>query len=147
MEVLIKDLNANYIMDDCRIKEDVVVFDIHCQLDEVECPYCGEKSKRVHSYYIRQIQDLPIQNRQTILLVNTRKMFCDNKHCSHKTFAEKHPFVSRKGTRTERLENSIIYASAQLSSVNASKILKSGKISISKSTICTMLKKNANNCG
>lgn len=58
-----------------------------------------------------------------------------------KTFSEKHSFVDSKGKMTQRLEKNILYMSTQLSSVNASKILKTNKIEVSKSTICMMLKK------
>ena len=47
----------------------------------------------------KYIKDLPIQDRQVILLVNTRKMFCNNPNCSHKTFYEKHPFVATKAKK------------------------------------------------
>ena len=111
------------------------------------CPYCGEKSNKVHSTYEREIQDLPMQNKKVILLVKTRKMFCHNSLCSKKTFSENHHFVDRKGKKTRRLENNIIYTSTQLSSVNASKVLKTSNINVCKSSICELLKKNAIHCG
>ena len=111
------------------------------------CPYCGEKSNKVHSTYEREIQDLPMQNKKVILLVKTRKMFCHNSLCSKKTFSESHHFVDRKGKKTRRLEKNIIYTSTQLSSVNASKVLKTSNINVCKSSICELLKKNTIHCG
>ena len=35
---------------------------------------------KVHSVYQREIQDIPMPDKQTILLLNTRKMFCLNKN-------------------------------------------------------------------
>lgn len=104
-------------------------------------------SKRIHSKYRREIQDLPIQNKKVVLLVLTRKVFCDNLECSHKTFSEIHPFVSRKGRITKRLEESILSYSTHLSSIKASKLLSMSGIKIGKSSICDMLKKNPVNCG
>lgn len=64
-----------------------------------------------------------------------------NPDCSHKTFSEKHPFVTAKSKKTNRLIQNILYASSQLSSLNASKLLKSENITVCKSSICDLLKK------
>ena len=95
----------------------------------------------VHSTYQREIQDLPIQDKQVILLVDTRKMFCKNPECPHKTFAEKHSFAAPKAKKTDRLAKNIIHTSAQLSSLNASRLLKGENITVCKSSICSLLKK------
>ena len=68
-------------------------------------------------------------------------MRCMNPDCSHKTFSEKHPFVTAKSKKTNRLIQNILYASSQLSSLNASKLLKSENITVCKSSICDLLKK------
>ena len=69
-----------------------------------------------------------------------------NLDCSHKTFSEKHPFVAAKSQKTDRLIQNILYTSSQLSSLNASKLLRSENISVCKSSICDLLK-NAIHCG
>lgn len=58
-------------------------------------------SSRVHSTYQREIQDLPIHNKQTVLFVHTRKMFCENPDCQTTTFAERHPFAAKSGKKTD----------------------------------------------
>lgn len=147
MDAFIKLLSPNYELADYRIKENLVVFEIRSLTDEPECPYCGLKAKRVHSKYQREIQDLPIQGMKVILLVDTRKMFCENPTCSHRTFSEKHSFAESKGKKTNCLVKNIIYTATQLSSLSASALLKSEHITISKSSICSLLKKNAIHCG
>ena len=147
MNEFIRELGEEYILDDYKVKKDIVVFHISSRCEELVCPYFGEKSNKVHSTYEREIQDLPMQNKKVILLVKTRKMFCGNSLCSKKTFSERHHFVDRKGKKTRRLEKNIIYTSTQLSSVNASKVLKTSNIDVCKSSICELLKKNAIHCG
>ena len=147
MNEFIRELGEEYILDDYKVKKDIVVFHISSKCEELVCPYCGEKSNKVDSTYEREIQDLPMQNKKVILLVKTRKMFCHNSLCSKKTFSERHHFVERKGKKTRRLEKNIIYTSTQLSSVNASKVLKTSNIDVCKSSICELLKKNAIHCG
>ena len=90
--------------------------------------------------------DLPIQGKKVVLLVLTRKFFCDNDTCCKRTFSERHPFVDANGKRTKRLEKNILFTSSQLSSINASKVLKNSNVDISKSSICVLLKKNAIDC-
>lgn len=147
MKDFITALDPNYQLDKYHIKNNVAVFYISSKMSEVKCPYCGTLSSKVHSSYEREIQDLPMQGKKVILLVDTRKMRCMNLDCSHKTFSEKHPFVAAKSKKTNRLIQNILYTSSQLSSLNASKLLKSENISVCKSSICVLLKKNAIHCG
>lgn len=108
----------------------------------VTCPYCSTSSTKVHSRYQREIQDLPIQDMQVVLLLNTRKMFCQNPNCKHKTFAERFDFVDSKAQKTNRLVSHILDTSLKLSSVSASSLLKKHCIKISKSSLCNLVKKN-----
>ena len=108
------------------------------EIEYEQCEMCGnEKIRYVHI----------MKGKKVILLVDTRKMRCMNPDCSHKTFSEKHPFVTAKSKKTNRLIKNILYTSSQLSSLNASKLLKSENITVCKSSICDLLKKNAIHCG
>lgn len=102
MDEFIKLLNPDYELVQYRIKNKAVIFYIQSGKKELECPFCGSKSTWVHSTYQREIQDLPIQDKQVVLLVDTRKMFCRNPDCAYKTFAEIHHFAAPKPKKTER---------------------------------------------
>lgn len=147
VDTLIQLLDENYELYDFRVKNSDIIMEIGSKINRFYCPYCGYPSERVHSHYQREIHDLPIQGKRAVLLVNTRKLFCDNPECQKKTFSERHPFAAVKGKKTSRLENAILNKSLDVSSVSASKLLASEGISISKSSICAMLKKNAGDCG
>lgn len=69
-----------------KLKNQQVIFEVKSSREKVPCPYCGKVSSKIHSVYQREIQDIPIQDKQTIVLLNTRKMFCSNPACDHKTF-------------------------------------------------------------
>ncbi|PKM56672.1 MAG: hypothetical protein CVU98_10060 [Firmicutes bacterium HGW-Firmicutes-3] len=143
MNEFIKSLNVDYTLVDYKNKSDTIVFRIKSELDSANCPYCETQSCKIHSRYEREIQDLPIQHKQVILLVLTRKFFCSNPECTHKTFAEKHDFASRNGQMSLRLNNHIVNTSLKLSSIESSKLLESEAIKVGKSSICSLLKKNA----
>jgi len=147
MDEFIKMLSENYKLLDTKIHEAQILFEIASAKVDCTCPFCGSVSSRIHSIYQREIQDLPLHNKQTMLIVQTRKVFCDNPDCSATTFAERHPFVAKNGKKTDRLVTNILNTSLQLSSINASGLLKSTSVKVCKSSICTLLKKNAIDCG
>ena len=105
------------------------------------CPYCGKPSTRVHSRYERSFQDLPIQDKKLIVVINNKKMFCDNPKCNKTTFAETYGFLLPKGKKSKRLLEKITDISLNVSSVTASSLLRNGIVDVGKSTICNMLKK------
>ena len=144
---IIKLLDPDLECSKSKIKNDLIVLHVYSTKQKLMCPYCGCFSSRVHSIYQREIQDIPLHEKQTMLLLDTRKMYCDNPECTHKTFAERFDFVAPNGKKTKRLVEKILITSAKLSSVNASALLKSDSVKASKSSICDLLKKNACSCG
>lgn len=144
---LIKALDKDLECFDFKIKKDKIIMEIHSTQKVVVCPFCGYVSSRVHSIYQREIQDISVQDKQLILLLDTRKMFCDNFECEHKTFAERFDFLAPNAQKTKRLLDKILITSTKLSSVSATTLLKASRIKTSKSSICDLLKKNASHCG
>ena len=141
METLIKGLDK-----DLRYEKDEIVGDTYylyavSKRKKAECPYCGQPSSRVHSVYIRSFQDLPIQDKKAIIVMQNRKMFCDNPECRKRTFAETFSFLRPKGKKSERLIERILDVSLNVSSVTAAALLSGGVASVGKSTVCNMLKK------
>lgn len=135
------DLVLDYITHE--INEHTIIISVKSSRSDTACPYCGKKSSRVHSVYQREFQDLPLQDKQVIILLNNRKFFCDNPECSHKTFAERYNFIESKSRKTKRLIEKILKVSTMTSSISASQLLKADMTIVSKSTICNLLKKNA----
>lgn len=86
-----------------------------------------------------------MQDKKVIIIINNRKMFCNNQLCDHKTFAETYKFLSPKGKKTKRLEDQIINISMNVSSITASNILSKNIAKVCKSTVCNLLKKRNNN--
>lgn len=147
MNDIIKHLNLDYELLHYKATKSQFIFMIASKKYSSFCPYCGTPSTKVHSCYQREIQDLPLQGKQSILLVDTRKFFCTNPECKHTTFSERHPFTAKNGKKTERLVENIIQTSLKMSSTNASKLLKNSAVKSSKSSICELLKKNTRHCG
>ena len=75
------------------------------------------------------------------IVLSNRKMFCTNPECSRTTFAEPFSFIRPKAKKSNRLLDKIVDVSLNVSSLNASDILKNGIVDVGKSTICNLLKK------
>ncbi len=56
---------------------------------EGQCPICGQSTKRVHSTYIRTLQDLPWGALRLTLRVQLHRFFCQHPACMRKIFTEK----------------------------------------------------------
>lgn len=91
-----------------HVKCSNVVFDGTTLIVEVEdtrhtakCPSCGKRCKRIHSYYVRHIDDLSVHGHPTHLSVRGKRYRCENPKCRHKTFAAQvEGITERYGRRT-----------------------------------------------
>ena len=70
-----------------EIQTDGIVISVESKKNASDCRYCGQTSDKVHSYYIRKLQDLPIQGKKVRLHIKRKKYFCVNKECGNMTFA------------------------------------------------------------
>src|SRR5258708_5446937 len=73
---------------------DGVTVTVHAASLTALCPCCGTESKRVHSYYIRTLHDLPASGRTVLLTVRVRRFFCQESTCKRKIFAERFPSLT-----------------------------------------------------
>ena len=147
MKDIIGMLDENLTYLEHQIIGDYIMVLVESNREEAACPYCGMPSSRVHSTYKRNFQDLPIQGKKVYVTIKTRKYFCGNQDCPNTTFAESFDCLKPKAKKSERLINEIMKVSVEVSSMAASKMLKSGVADVSKSTICDMLKKNNKSVG
>ena len=146
MNALIKLLDEKLEYIKHEITDDTIKIWVESNKLEVICTYCNTTTSKVHSRYERSFQDLPLQGKKVVIIINNRKMFCNNPNCNHKTFAETYDFLSPKGKKSKRLEDEIINISMNVSSITASNILSRHVAKVGKSTICNLLKKrNGNN--
>jgi len=141
MDEIIKllDIGLDYVSHE--IKDGFMIITVKSNRGELICPFCGTPSSKVHSLYPRKFQDLPIQGKKVIIIIENRKMFCYNPECRHKTFAENFPFLPQNARRTKRLTDEMLRVSLNCSSVSASRLLSNDTADIGKTAICRLLKK------
>ncbi len=75
---------------------------------EAECPRCHRRSSRLHSYYTRQVADLPWHGVAVHLELRTRRFRCQNSLCTKRVFCERLPLVvAHYGRKTVRMEDAL----------------------------------------
>jgi transposase len=126
--------------------DDMIKITVESAKASARCPYCGKRSNKLHSHYTRTLQDLPIADKKVRIILVNRKMYCYNKGCSHKTFAETFEFYESNATKTKRLQKEILRVALTQSSLSAARYLQSSVANVGKSTICEALKKGRQQC-
>ena len=121
-----------------NIEQSDGVFHVYATSSSVEgtCPYCGHKSKKVHSRYVRVIHDLSVLGHRVVIYLGVRKFFCQNHECDKTTFAEQPGTeVFRYRRRTCRCEIAVARHGISASSNSASRLLSLLGIPVSSSTV------------
>ena len=106
------------------------------------CSACGVMSRNRNSSYYKTVNDLPLNNKLVELKIKNRVFKCENKDCDKSYFSERLDFVSLGAHKTYRLLEYIENNMLNVSSMQASKIMKKNGIKVGKSTICNLKKKN-----
>lgn len=119
-----------------------VTLRIYVRSQSCRCPKCGQESNHRHGTYERKVQDLPILNKRTYLLVNAYEYQCNNPECEVTTFAEHvNGFLSYYGRMSSRLEDFILTLALETSCEAAAHIMKALNIKVSGDTVIRLLLK------
>ena len=125
-----------------EIDRDTIYIYVSSSRTEFTCHYCANKSNKIHSKYTKTIQDLTLQDKKIVLVMEIKNFFCLNQAFSYKTFAEIFLFLNRSSKKTTRLIEEIVEVSLRQSSLSAVKYLQKNVVSVKKSIICNYLKNN-----
>ncbi len=113
-----------------------VIIRAHRELARGTCPDCGTWSARVHSRYMRKVDDLPIGGRRVRLIVHAHRYFCDASSCPRWTFAERlDGAVAPKARRTGRLDEIVFCLAIALGGRPAAALAKRIEIKVSNDTL------------
>ncbi len=84
MKEIVKLLDESLKYQKHEIFDTVIYIHVVSNRIEAECKFYKTLSNRVHSYYNRSFQALPLLGKKVIIVLNNRKLFCDNPNCSKK---------------------------------------------------------------
>lgn len=114
----------NHVMDsflsefnvlDVYSSDSLIVFRVASHSKGNHCPKCGQWAQRVHSWYYRTVQDIPLGTKLVVLRIRSRKFFCDNTSCVQVIFTERfNELLVRSGRKTTRLNELLTNLAFQL---------------------------------
>jgi len=113
-----------------------VIISSHPDAVRGRCPDCGTWSSRVHSGYVRKLNDLPIGGRRVQLIVRARRFFCDASPCHRRTFAERLDGVGAAKAAEQAGSMKSCSSSLSRSAVGPPPLWRSGSRSRSAMTPC-----------
>lgn len=105
------------------------------------CPECGQWSDRVHSFYNRSVQDVPLCSVAVVLRIRARKFFCDNTACQRRVFVEQFGgFLAPSQRKTARLNELITQIGFSLGGNPGATFCRHLGISVGKDTLLRRVK-------
>ncbi len=105
------------------------------------CPLCGARSKRVHSRYQRTLADLPWGEHAVTVLLNVRRLFCDNIRCERRIFAERLPNVAAPWAhRTVRLTGQLTAVGLALGGAAGARLGDKLRLAASRNTLLRLVR-------
>jgi transposase len=75
---LLLGLPSNMRLERIEIAEQALTLLLSLDTPEAACPLCQQVASRVHSHYVRTLQDMPCVGKTLRLLVQVRRFFCEN---------------------------------------------------------------------
>jgi transposase len=76
------------------------------------CPSCGFCSTKVHSRYRRRLADIALGGQPAVIVLQVRRLFCDELSCQRRTFAEQVPDLTVRYARKTTLLVEVLQAIA-----------------------------------
>jgi transposase len=93
-------------VEDVKRTEDVLEVRAHTVRRSGQCPQCQKLASRRHSFYTRQLADLPCLGAENQVRVRCQRFFCDNDGCKQQIFCERlHGIASVYARKSQRLHN------------------------------------------
>lgn len=109
-------------------------------MTSAQCPRCGTESRRVHAWHARQLTDLPVAGRTTVVDLRVRRLLCSDTDCPQRTFREQIPALAhRYARRTVRLAATIGQVAITLAGRAGATLLGKLGVTVSRSSLLRAL--------
>jgi transposase len=105
----------------------------------VTCPGCGFSSSKVHSRYWRRLADAALGGQRAVIVLQVRRLFCDEPTCKQRTFAEQVPGLTvRYGRKTALLVEALRKIAVALAGRAGCRLARALRTAASRSTLLRM---------
>jgi len=124
---------------------ETVIVIARAEVGEASCPLCGDMSRRVHSRYVRHVQDLPFSGQGVRLCLATRRFSCERRDCPRRIFAERfeESVLPVRARRTSRLEHIVHHLGLALGGRPAASFAKRLMLPVSNDTLLRVVRRRA----
>ena len=125
--------------------DDFIFVTARAGIQVASCPLCGSPSRRVHSWYVREVSDLPCSGRSVRLRVVIRRYRCDTQHCRRRIFAERFDktVILVRSRRTSRLDCIVHHLGLALGGRPAASFAKRLMLPVSNDTVLRVVRARA----
>ncbi|GAA0915723.1 ISL3 family transposase [Nonomuraea longicatena] len=104
------------------------------------CPSCGTVSSRVHSRYVRRLDEAAIASRRVVVELQVRRFRCREQACPKATFAEQVPGLTfRHGRRSQALQASLQRVALMLAGRAGARLTDALASPVSRSTLLRLI--------
>jgi transposase len=133
------------MVDAVSVEGDRVLVSAHPSAVDAACTGCGHRSGRIHSHYIRKLQDLPAHGRCVRFQVQVRRFRCANAACKRQIFGELlGPGVAQKAARrTARLDGIVHHLGVALGGRRAARLAREVMLPVSRDTLLRVVRRRA----
>jgi transposase len=80
---------GSFEINSAKIESGKVILSVLSTRRKSKCPGCKKYSTRLHGYYFRKVNDLPMLGRSVFINLKVGKYYCQNNRCSRKVFTER----------------------------------------------------------
>ncbi|MCU7821118.1 ISL3 family transposase [Kitasatospora sp. DSM 101779] len=109
--------------------------------DEAGCPSCGTVSARVHSSYVRRLDDSAASGRRVVVELRVRRFRCRERMCPRSTFVEQAAGLTfRHGRRSQSLQTALQQLALALAGRAGSRLAETFAVPVSRSTLLRLIR-------
>lgn len=124
-----------------NLKNETITISASRKVKAAVCPECKQLSGRVHSYYSRKPQDLPMLGLFVRLNLRVRRIRCQNQACSKQTFAERWGnWLKPYAQKTTRNKNTLYHIGQVAGGEGGHRLLSHLKMEASGTTLIRIIR-------
>ncbi|MFE3205593.1 ISL3 family transposase [Embleya sp. NPDC059237] len=129
------------VLDTIAIRDELVTVQAAATTGRAECPACGTTSTRVHSRYVRRLDDTAAGRRRVVIELQVRRFRCRQQACPQATFAEQVPGLTfRHGRRSQGLQTALQQVALMLAGRAGARLADALAAPVSRSTLLRLIR-------
>ncbi|MFD5513295.1 transposase family protein [Streptomyces sp. NPDC127051] len=103
------------VLDAIAVRGELVTVQAAARSGRAPCPGCGTSSTRVHSRYVRRLDDTATGQRRVVIELQVRRFRCRQQDCSQAAFVQQVPGLTfRYGRRSQGLHTALRHVALML---------------------------------